>query len=87
MLLIAIDITEQSYNGGGTFLLNKINNKGVSNIFRAYIEDFVYESDSVDEMIEEVSKDYPNLGGFDIYEVKDAGTPQENESFYASITF
>ena len=59
----------------------------MSNIFRAYIEDFVYESDSVDEMIEEVSKDYPNLVGFDIYEVKDVGTPQENESFYASITF
>ena len=89
MLLIVIDIAEQSYNGGGTFLLNIyiINNKGVSNILRAYIEDFVYESDSVDEMIEEVSKDYPNLGGFDIYEVKDAGTPQEDESFYASITF
>lgn len=68
-------------------LIYIINNKGVSNIFRAYIEDFVYESDSVDEMIEEVSQDYPNLGGFDIYEVKDAGTPQENESFYASITF
>lgn len=56
-------------------------------MFRTYIEDFVYESDSVDEMIEEVSKDYPNLGGFDIYEVKDAGTSQEEENFYASITF
>ena len=68
-------------------LIYIINNKGVSNIFRAYIEDFVYECDSVDEMIEEVSKDYPNLGGFDIYEVEDAETPQEDESFYASITF
>ena len=68
-------------------LIYIINNKGVSNIFRAYVEDFVYESDSVDEMIEEVSKDYPNLGGFDIYEVKDVVTPQENESFYTSITF
>lgn len=70
-------------------LLNSllINNKGVSNIFRAYIEDFVYESDSVDELIEEVTKDYPTLGGFDIYEIKDAGTPQEDESFYALITF
>lgn len=87
MLLIVIDIAEQSYNGGGTFLLNILNNKGVSNIFRAYIEDFVYESDSIDELIEEVTEDYPNLGGFDVYEVKDAGTPQEEESFYASITF
>ena len=68
-------------------LIYIINNKGVSNIFRAYIEDFVYESDSVDEMIEEVTKDYPNLGGVDVDEVKDVGTPQENESFYASITF
>lgn len=70
-------------------LLNSllINNKGVSNIFRAYIEDFVYESDSVDELIKEVTEDYHNLGGFDVYEVKDAGTPQEEENFYASITF
>ena len=40
-------------------LIYIINNKGVSNIFRAYIEDFVYESDSVDEMIEETELTNP----------------------------
>ncbi len=54
-------------------------------IYRTYLTDYIFENETIEGLMAEVAEEAPGLGGFDVYEVKNYGTEQEEEVFYALI--
>lgn len=54
--------------------------------YRAYIGDYIYEYENMDDLMEAVKADYPDVGMFDVFKVHSPDEGRENDSFYASIS-